>query len=377
MNFNEVKYKVALLLAMASMCWACQKEVPQRDIEAEILHYMEVYDLPSLSAAVIKGDEVVWQVAYGYADIYDKEPVNMESIYHIASISKLFIATAIMQLEEQGKVNLDSDINFYLPVDIRNPYYPETPITLRMLMTHTAGIAWPQYYIEAKDLWEHFPPDSAPYPSEWVPQFLVPDGEQYNHWLWKNTEPGSFEYYSNVGSNVVAYVVEQVSGLDFRTYCKENIFLPLGMNNSSFNVFDLEYEKIVQLYLPNNVSIGFYDDRLFASGGMKTSVTDLSNFLRAYLNKGTYQGFNLLKPETINKMMELHNPTSGTCLLWHASVGGWYGHTGGTETVATSTDLHPDDQLAIIVFTNKHNSTVYPGHEIYGLVRQKANDYRY
>lgn len=376
MRFRLIYRFLLLVIFLFLLVAACEKEVPERNIEAEILDLMEAEDLPSLSAAVVTKEGIVWQLYEGFADVNNEVPASEQSIYHIASISKLFIATAIMQLEEQGKLDIDDDINFYLPVDIRNPYFPETSITLRMLLTHSAGIAWPQTYIEAKELWEHFPPDQAPAPSEWVPQFLVPEGEYYNPRIWKNTEPGSFEYYSNIGTNVIAYVIEQVSGQNFRTYCREFIFLPLDMLNTSYNYGDLDESKLAKLYRDNNLTTPFFDDRIYAAGGLKTSVPDLSIFMRAYMNGGSLNGIKILNSGTVSRIMEMQNPVSGVCLLWRKSVGNWYGHTGGMEGAATAADIQFDDGIGMIVFTNKHNGIVYPGHQIYGLVRQKANEFR-
>ncbi len=144
-------------------------------------------DLPSVAACVINDNSIVWQQSYGYANRETQVSASIETIYHVGSISKLFVATSVMQLEEQGILNIDEDINNYIPISIRNPNFPEVPITARMLLSHTAGIAWPQYYYEALGLWEHFDPDQAPPPSEWVPQYLIPSGQSYNPSTWKNT----------------------------------------------------------------------------------------------------------------------------------------------------------------------------------------------
>ncbi len=234
MSFKWPTYIPIFVSLVLVTLTSCQKEIPSHDIDAEIQKVMKEKDIPSVVACVIKDNSIVWQQSYGYANREQQLKATHETIYHIASISKLFIATAIMQLEEQEKLNMDDDINNYLPVSIRNPNFPEAPITTRMLLTHTSGIAWPQFYYEALGLWEHFNPDQAPPPSEWVPQFLIPSGQSYNPSIWKNTKPGTFELYSNTGSNVLAYIVEQISGQNFREYCMEHIFIPLNMLNTSY-----------------------------------------------------------------------------------------------------------------------------------------------
>jgi len=368
-----ISFGIILLLSLGI---GCDKEVVRHDIDAEIQQLMIDYGLPSVSACVIKGNEVVWSGYYGYADKENMVAASEETIYHIASISKLFIATAIMQLSDQGKLNIDDDINNYLPSPIRNPHWPEISITTRMLLTHTAGIAWPQTYEEALGIWDHFPPDEAPAPSEWIPQYLLPSGESYNPKIWKDTKPGTFELYTNIGSNVMAYLVEQITGQNFREYCKENIFLPLGMTNTSYNFADLDINKIAVLYTDYNTVEPIYDDRIYASGGLKTSIADLSRFLMVYLNSGELEGIRILEETSVHNMFELQNPITGRGLIWDIGIGAWYGHLGGMSGCATTAEIQPKEEVGLIIFTNKHKGVVYPGHEIHGLLRNKVRAFR-
>ncbi len=375
MSFRLIQTALTILILPSFLITGCNKEVVSHDIDAEIQRIMMENDLPSISACVVKDNKIVWKNSYGWSDIENQVTATEETIYHIASISKLFIATAIMQLEEEGRLNLEDDINNYLPISLRNPRFPDNPITIKMLLMHTSGVAWPQIYQEALGLWEQFDPDQAPYPSEWVPQFLLPSGENYNPRIWKNTAPGTFELYSNIGSNVLAYIIEQISQQNFREYCMEYIFIPLNMSKTSYNYSDLNPNELAVLYKDNNSIRAPFDDRLYASGGLKTSVHDLSRFIMTYNNKGTIDGKRILKEATIEKLLKLQSATSGRCLMWEATVGGWRGHTGGIEGSATVTEIHPDSKRGIIIFCNKHSNIVYPGHEIYKLVRQKANEF--
>jgi len=375
MNFKKTISRVLFLLAATVILYSCEKDVPKHDIDVEIQKVMAEYDLPSVSACVIKDNAIVWTQSYGYSDKENQIEPTDETIYHVASISKLFIATAIMQLAEQGKLNIDEDINNYIPISIRNPHFPETSITAGILLTHTSGIAWPQTYQEALSLWEHFEADQAPQPSEWVPQFLISSGEYYNRYIWKNTKPGTFELYSNIGSNVLAYMVEQISGQNFRDYCMDHIFIPLNMPNTSYNYADLDLGNIAKLYNKYNSIQEPFDDRIYASGGLKTTIQDLSRFMITYINKGELDGQRILQENTVKKMLEIQNETSGICLLWRASLGDWVGHTGGMVGTATITEMHPESKTGLIIFCNKHSNAVYQGHDIYGLVKQKANEF--
>lgn len=348
----------------------------QPDTEVELQRIMQENNLPSLTACVVKNDSIVWSQTYGYSDIDNQKNATEETIYHIGSISKLFVVTAIMQLEEQGKISLDEDINTYLPLVLRHPDFPDIPITTRMLLTHRAGLSWPQSYDGEQGMWNQFELDQAPPPSEWAPQFLIPSGVNYDPNLWKPIKPGDYEFYSNIGICIVAYIVEQISEKDFREYCKQHIFIPLSMNNTSYNYADLNRDNIAVLYDQQNKPSYYFDNRVYASGGVKTTVQDLSRFAICYMNKGLLNGNHILKGSTIDKILEIQNQASGRCLAWKAFLGNWFGHTGGLLLgTATTLEIHPKSRTAIIIFTNTHSGLVVPGGDIFWLIKQKANEY--
>jgi CubicO group peptidase (beta-lactamase class C family) len=281
-----------------------------------------------------------------------------------------------MQLEEQAKINLDEDINTYLPVDFRHPDFPNVPITTRMLLTHTAGLSWPQSYDGNKGMWNQFEPDQSPLPSEWIPEYLIPSGMHYDASLWKPVKPGTHEFYSNIGICVVAFLVEQISGKNFREYCKDCIFTPLGMHSTSYNYADLNWDKIAFMYDSKGIGTAYFDNRVYASGGAKTTVRDLSLFAMCYINKGELDGQRIMKETTVNRMLEVQNQASGLCLTWESFLGNWFGHTGGLLLGATSNFMiHPDSKMGIIIFTNTQNGLILPGGDIYWLIKQKANEY--
>lgn len=374
MNYKIIKNLILIIILLSF--FACEKEVEIHNIDSEIMELMILHDLPSISACAIKNDAIVWEKSYGYSNAEEQIPATSETIYHVASVSKLIVATAFMQLVEQGLINIDADINNYIPISLRNPKFPDIPITSRMLLTHSSSVTWPQTYQEAKGLWDRFEHGNAPSLSEWIPQFLVPGGEYYNSAVWKDTKPGEFELYSNIGTNILAYIVEQLTGEDFRNYCTSNIFIPLNMINTSYNYPDLDEEKVAILYSHNNSVIESFDERIYASGLLKTSVEDLSHFIISYINGGIYKGNRILEESTVNQMLEIQSETSGVCLLWRASLGNWFGHTGCADGAGTIAEFQRDDNVGLIIFCNKHTNLVYQGHEIYGLVRQKANEYR-
>ncbi|HEX2993227.1 MAG TPA: serine hydrolase, partial [Anaerolineales bacterium] len=178
---------------------------------------MKENHVPGAVVTVVKDGVVFLSKGYGYADLETRVPVDPErTLFRPGSVSKLFIWTAVMQLVEQGKLDLNADINHYLDFTIPNTF--SEPITLRHVLTHTSGF-------------------------EEVNQDLValhPEGMlALGEYLAKNLParvfpPGSVMAYSNYGASLTAYIVERVSGLSFDTYVEQNIFVPLGMDHSTF-----------------------------------------------------------------------------------------------------------------------------------------------
>ena len=363
------------LLFLINSCSVIDADVEEfPDFDGEIQKEMSSNQIPSLSACVIKNDKIVWKKYYGNSAASDSLPDSV-SIYSVASVSKTVLVTAVMQLYEKGLIDLDADINDYLPIEIRNPNYPGIKITTRILLTHTSGLAWPVDDYEVPGFYDYYPLDSAPPLSEWIPQFILPGGIYYVNAVWKNTVPGERELYSNIGSAILGYLVEIVSGMDFNSYSKLNIFNPLKMRNTSYSYAELDMDKVVNRYWENYQLIEPYRQLHFPVQSLKTTMEDYSHLLIAYMNGGIFNGTRILQESTIKQVLELHNPASGRCLIWEKSVGNWYIHSGGEPGVATHVEFHPEKKVGLIIFSNKRNKLVYPGQKIHAMIRRVANDY--
>jgi len=374
---NKVKLSTTILLMMllSNTCSVIDPEVEEfPDFNAEIKKEMTIYQIPSLSACVIKNNEIVWVKYYGNSAVSNSLP-DSNSIYAVASVSKTVLVTAVMQLFEQGLIDLDTNINNYLPISIRNPNYPSTKITVRMLLTHTSGLAWPKDDYEIPGFYNYYPFDSAPPLDEWIPQFLLPSGSHYVNAVWKNTVPGERELYSNIGTAILGYLVEVLTGIDFNIYCKQNIFTPLEMNNTSYAYADLDMNKVVKKYWENYQLIEPYRQLHFPAQSLKTTLEDYSHLLITYMNGGVYNGTMILQKRTIDQILKLHNPASGICLIWKKTVGEWYEHQGGEPGVAAQVEFHPDKKVGLIIFSNKRTGQVYAGNKIHAMIRREANKY--
>jgi len=344
------------------------------DFDNEIEKEMSDYQIPSLSACIIKNDDIVWQKYYGNSAVSNSLP-DSGSIYAVASVSKTVLVTAVLRLFGQGLIDLDADINNYLPISIRNPNHPESRITIRILLTHTSGLAWPADDYEVPGFYDYYPLDSAPPLNEWIPQYVLPGSSNYVNAVWKNTVPGERELYSNVGTAILGYIVEEVSGTDFNSYCRQNIFGPLGMDNTSYAYADLDMDKVVNIYWENYQRIEHYRQLHFPAQSLKTTMEDYSRLLIAYMNGGIFNGTRILEENTINQILKIHNPATGMCLIWNKRLGDWYEHQGGEPGAAAQVEFHPGKKVGMIIFSNKRNGSVYLGSKIHAMIRRIANDY--
>lgn len=372
-RFQHIVLACLIILIMMPSCSIFDPDFePSSDPVAEIRRIVDETYLPSVSIVIVKGNNIVWQEAFGYADRERGILANPETIYCVASVSKTVVVTAVMQLVEQGILDPDADVNDYLPFSLRNPQFPDDIITTKHLLTHTSGLAWPLTEDGVPDFYHYFPDDSAPPLSDWIPKMLLPSGTQYTPNVWKATQPGEREYYSNIGTSILALIVEEVMEMTFRTYCRQHIFQSLGMQHTSYSYADLDLEKVAIPYGFSGAPIPFYSERTYPGGNLKTNTTDYSRLLSMYLNNGVHNGTRILQEATIEDILTVRNEASGVCLLWNKTFGGWYGHAGGQEGVSAYAEFQPEHNIGILIVANMHNGFTYQGDEIYALVREIA-----
>jgi len=379
---NRMDKSLMLILLVAVMFFTfdgCSLLTPEveniPDIDAAIDKLISGNKIPSVAACIIKTDKIEWQNYYGFADKSNQKVPDQETIYPLASVSKLILVTAVMQLVEKGFLNLNSDINDYFNFSVRNPYYLSKKITPSILLTHTSGLAWPKTDEEVPGFYNYYPYDSAPPLNEWLPEYILPDGDHFVPAVWKKTIPGERELYSNIGTALLGFLIEVISGTDFNTYCKQNIFEPLEMFQTSFAYSDLDMEKMAKMYGENYQLIDYYRQLSFPTQSLSSSIEDFSHFIIAYMNGGFYKNSRILKEATINEILEIQNPASGLCLIWVCSVGNWFGHAGGEPGASSFVEFQRDDSIGIIIFSNKRNKLVYPGNEIHAYIRKEAEKY--
>lgn len=367
--------KTALLFISIISITAC-KQSDYSLFDDFIEKYMLENHVPGLACAIIKEGDVSWAKAYGLADVKKEVPMSTRGTMNVASITKTITATAIMQLWERGEIDLDQDINVYLPEGIRNPNFPAIPITVRQLLTHTSSLVDGSAYHNSYSCGD--PSISL---KEWMLSYFYAEGEFYSveeNFLLK--KPGEESQYSNVGYGLLGYIVEEITKILFSEYCWVNIFEPLGMNSTGFYLSetDLSVHILPHFYISedskkeilNDYTSFFPEEKEFSIGSyvapclysfpnypdglMRTSVEDLSFFLAACINGGSIDDIAIIQSSTMDKMLSLQiegNDSQGLC--WHKSTfESMWGHGGGDPGVKTSMHFSPDTKIGIIIFQN-------------------------
>ena len=227
-------------------------------------------DIPGAVVTVVKDGQILTARGFGYADREKRTPVDPErTLFRPGSVSKLVTWTAAMQLVEQGKLDLDRDVNTYL--DFKIPEYDGKPVTLRQLMTHTAGFEEAVKDIIFTD-----------------PAHLLPLGDYLKRWTPKRVfEPGTTPAYSNWATALTGYLVERVSGESFDDYCDKHIFAPLGMTNSTMRQ-PLPAALAGQMasgYKPGQEAGKFEIVGPAPAGSLSSTGTDMAKFMIAYLDR--------------------------------------------------------------------------------------------
>ena len=316
-----------------------------------IREQMAEHHVPNLTVSVVHEGEVLMAKGYGFADLEAEKPVDGEkTLFRIGSTSKLFTWTAVMQLVEQGKLDLDTDINEYLDFEIpdrleyKNRNMTVEPITIRHLMSHTPGFE--DYMTEVFSLSEESVVPLALYVRESRPARVF--------------APGEVTAYSNYGTSLAGYIVERVSGVPYARYIEEKIFQPLGMANSTFRQ-PIPMELADQMSNPYRYVDGEFVKARFEffsepAGSMSSTAVDMATFMLAYFQQGQLNGAGILEEETVQKMFGehfTHHPRLNG--MAHGFIKATYRgidvlqHPGGTMLYDTGLYLIPSEGAGLFI----------------------------
>jgi CubicO group peptidase (beta-lactamase class C family) len=310
--------------------------------------------IPGCAIALIDNDGPIWIQGFGYANIKQRLQVTGDTYFNVGSVSKTITATAIMVAVQDGLLDLDEPISTYLPdFEMRSKYddNPEDKITLRHLLQHTAGIT---REIPIGDL-------SQFSGGLFEDGFVHPVGQQWD--------------YSNTGIDLAAYVLQRVSGLPFEQYLKEHLFIPLGMHHSTVGWTDwsnLSDDEKAYGYVPGffHLKHPVYDfGPPVAAGGIFISVSDLAKFVQFHLDRGKWNGRQILNESLLDEMYKPANQLNEFQIYYGLGIyikhktpgrpyntslsheGTWIG--GFTAGICWL----PEDHIGIVVLTNVYNDS--------------------
>lgn len=330
--------------------------------EADIHKIMQKHDVVGLSVVVVRDGRIIYTKAFGLKDLESETPLHENDIFRIASISKSFSATSIMQLVEAKKVSLNDDISDLVGFKVRNPKFPGKVITLKMVLSHTSSVNDSQGYFN----FDVINPAKNP---DWT--------KCYNDY-----PPGGGYQYCNLNFNMVGAVVERLSGERFDVYIKDHILRPLGLYGG-YNIDSLDSRLFTTLYADDDSIPGFeastaayaprtevianyvmgYTTPVFSpTGGMKISAPDLAKYMIMHMNQGTSNGVRIIskksaktmqKPVAIKEgyglaLMQTDDLIPGKTLT---------GHTGNAYGLYSAMFFHPKEKFGFVVITNGCNAS--------------------
>lgn len=267
------------------------KETAQVFVEDYFIESMEEYQIPGAVILVVKDNEILYEQGFGYANLEQELKVDpSQSLFRIGSVSKLFTAMAIMQLVEQGLVDLEVDVNDYLTYfQIDTQQFQ--PIRVKHLLTHTPGFDEKIFGMAA----EHYSDRQSlrDYLKENQPQMI--------------REPGQYIQYSNYGFGILGLLIEEVSGLSYEKYIEEHILKPLNMNDTYVAMNSSVYDQLAREYFPRGEHFQeepLYDYHYPPAGSFVATAEDMAKFMLLHLNDGTWNGTTVINESTTKLMHE-------------------------------------------------------------------------
>ncbi|HEX7023249.1 MAG TPA: serine hydrolase domain-containing protein, partial [Gemmatimonadales bacterium] len=335
----------------------------QRELKTRVDQLLNRRPAVGLALGVVRNGALEFFYAHGLADIASHTPITEDTVFRIGSITKTVTAVALMQLWEQGRVDLDAPANDYLRAYQLIPAQPGwRPATVRHLLTHTAGIP------EVVHVFDLLHPDWGPFegrPAVYSVEAgapMPPLAEYYRDGLRVVVEPGTAFAYTNHGFATLGQIVEDVSGMPLRRYFREHIFEPLGMANSDLVRSERLASRLAKGYALGTNGAKAVPDRDWITAGASniySTSRDVARFIAALLGGGANEHGSILRPATLATMFESHYqpdprlPGMGLAFFRHDAGGHRIvGHDGILPGFNSGLLVAPDDGVGLVAFTN-------------------------
>jgi len=353
---NKFRWHLHLIIFCASY-FPLTSMAQQNKAEAAIEQIMKENPVMGLSVAVVKDNKFIYTHSFGLKDAETNAPLTNDNIFRIASISKSFSATAVMQLVEANKLKLDQDVSELVGFKVRNPKFPETVITLRLMLSHLSSINDSQGYFSLDSI---NPAKSANWEN-----------------CYNNYEPGKRYMYCNLNFNMIGTIIEKVSGERFDAYIQNHILKPLQLYGGYY-VNELDKSKFATIYeyqpdaakfvvspnayAPRTTEVAAYQmgysTPIFSpTGGMKISAKDLATYMMMHANYGKYNGVRIISKKSSKLMQTAVSDVApyGFALETPGSIMDgkkMIGHTGSAYGLFSAMFFDPQEKYGIVVISN-------------------------
>jgi CubicO group peptidase (beta-lactamase class C family) len=325
--------------------------------EAGIKSIMQEIPVMGLSVAVVKNNKVIYTHSFGAKSRENNVPLTNDCIFRIASISKSFSATSIMQLAEQKKLSIDQDVSELIGFKVRNPKFPETVITLRLMMSHLSSINDSQGYFSL----DAINPEKNP---NWEKSY-------------SNYEPGKGYAYCNLNFNMIGAIIERASGERFDQYVIRHVLNPLKLYGG-YDVDGLDKSRFASIYEYradstkfilsegayasrekeiSNYAMGYSTPIFSPTGGVKISATDLAKYMLMHSNYGKYKGKRIISKKSAAQMQTAMSAEEGYGFAIETTskiIPGktMKGHTGVAYGLFSAMFFQPEEKFGIVVISN-------------------------
>ncbi|WP_394746878.1 serine hydrolase domain-containing protein [Spongiimicrobium salis] len=349
----------------------------KEDLTIYLEEVIETQEIPGFAISIVTENTIDYKTSFGFENIEAERSFNNQTVINIASLSKSFVGAATAKAIEQGHFSLDTPINAVLPVEIVNLENPDAIIRVRHLVTHTSGIIDDQstylqanYFVlpdqDMSTVGAHILTGSLgleamePIPlDDYLGEYFLEDGVLYGDSNFIAIAPGEVWSYSNVATSLMGFVIESATGEDFATYVATHILLPLQMNNSTFNVTEVNQQEWAIPYLDKNTPLPFYGNHGYPEGSIHTTNDDLANYLLD-MTKGIKGQSNTLFGTAFYKLLFTPQLNAGIVpnsfaenhgLYWYKKGNSWV-HGGNSLGVSSHMEIRADGSSGFFVIAN-------------------------
>lgn len=383
MRYILIVISLLVMLSCRNEAKQISNDKQKDSLTTEIMKVAQNGSFNGFAVSIVNQEGTLYQKGFGFSDVQNKKEYTDSTIQNIASISKTFIGVALLKAQELKKLKLDDPINKFLPFKVINPNFPDTDITIRHLATHTSSIADNNFYLtknyflkDHQDLhgmnlvFEEAqifnPVDSIVSVEVFLRNLLLENGKWHTKEIYLKNKPGEIYEYSNIGSTLAAFIIENATGEEFDTFTTKYILKPLKMNTSGWHFKDVDFTKYSKLYENPKTALPFYGMISYPDGNFITSINDLSLYLTELI-KG-YNGYGtVLSKESFKELFrpqleakhfldrEEQNPYNESYnvgVFMGFGFSGYIGHTGGDPGVSSMMFFDPKNNIGRILIVN-------------------------